>query len=755
MYISRVYIRNFRNFKEFDLYIPNGEPLTIIGGNNTGKTNLLKALRLVLDANMPPWEKQLETEDFSWSLGDSPWKKGEEIVITITLSSVKPGEESNEFIRAVTGLGAEKNETTFKADLSYVFAPEYKKKDSYSIYDYRYFLVAGKYHPSGYEYDEKGNRKDIPEIFDKHYKGICDVADFYKYFYVDSKRLEDIKNGKGEIKISKQISNGRIKRRVNTLYLDALRDVTKNFYEGYHSIVSQLIRNQIIDSEEESYEIYSELSEGFSKLRQNELVDKSSQSTTIEDGVTQKRKEPNGIVSKSKGVLDSIEVNLQDKKLNLLSGKANLKIGTPPLSDKNVSRYFNFLADVLNDGRDPGKENISIEELGLGYQNLAFISSIFALFELKKKINYPDSDEESRIFFNLLLIEEPEAHLDVQNQKHLHTQIENKTQAIQEASDSRAIAFTQVIQTSHSTHLTAKSKLENVMVLEKNKGNTIAINVDRAISENNADNYGHDRRIIRQYLDATKSAMLFARKVVLVEGPSEKFAIPTLLNLYLQEKEKTADELGIEVVEIGFKGYNSFYSLYGEDGKLQNKCLGITDGDWHVTEESPSGMFKLPGVTLQKTDSDKRNVRQIENIYTFEVDTFFIPNPEKPEQNNINWLKEILERFQREQKYYGEDTFKEKIAYIDSFLEHLKQEKLTNEKGEDYSIKSFFSKILYSGVTKPTISLYLASLIKAVCLGDEEERKGWDEERVADLKFIMPTHLYMGFDWLINDDDQG
>ena len=117
--------------------------------------------------------------------------------------------------------------------------------------------------------------------------------------------------------------------------------------------------------------------------------------------------------------------------------------------------------------------------VGLGYQNLAYISAIFALFELKKEIILGDSDERIKIVYNLLLMEEPEAHLDVQNQKYLHTQIENKTQKLMELNNSteeengdeskeqQFFAFTQVIQTSHSTHLASKSDLKNLVVLQK------------------------------------------------------------------------------------------------------------------------------------------------------------------------------------------------------------------------------------------------------------------------------------------------
>ena len=48
MYISKINIENFRNFKNNEVLFNSGVNV-IIGHNNAGKTNLLKALSLVLD----------------------------------------------------------------------------------------------------------------------------------------------------------------------------------------------------------------------------------------------------------------------------------------------------------------------------------------------------------------------------------------------------------------------------------------------------------------------------------------------------------------------------------------------------------------------------------------------------------------------------------------------------------------------------------------------------------------------------------
>lgn len=51
MYISQVYLKGFRNFKE--AIINCTEKNLIIGPNDIGKSNFIYALRILLDRNLP------------------------------------------------------------------------------------------------------------------------------------------------------------------------------------------------------------------------------------------------------------------------------------------------------------------------------------------------------------------------------------------------------------------------------------------------------------------------------------------------------------------------------------------------------------------------------------------------------------------------------------------------------------------------------------------------------------------------------
>lgn len=61
MYISKIQISNFRNFRQKEIEFNDGINV-IIGHNNAGKTNLIKALSLVIDTEK---SKRLEVDDFN------------------------------------------------------------------------------------------------------------------------------------------------------------------------------------------------------------------------------------------------------------------------------------------------------------------------------------------------------------------------------------------------------------------------------------------------------------------------------------------------------------------------------------------------------------------------------------------------------------------------------------------------------------------------------------------------------------------
>ncbi|WAX94234.1 AAA family ATPase [Aminobacter sp. NyZ550] len=69
MQLSRIIIRNFRNFKSLDVKL-SGD-VVIVGENRVGKSNLIHALRLIFDPTMPDSARELQLADF-WDGLDGP-----------------------------------------------------------------------------------------------------------------------------------------------------------------------------------------------------------------------------------------------------------------------------------------------------------------------------------------------------------------------------------------------------------------------------------------------------------------------------------------------------------------------------------------------------------------------------------------------------------------------------------------------------------------------------------------------------------
>jgi len=81
MYLKNLIIQNFRNFESID--IPLSSNLVLLGENRVGKSNLLFAMRLVIDQTLPDSARQLRISDF-WDGCDLSKKPQIEIHLDFT-----------------------------------------------------------------------------------------------------------------------------------------------------------------------------------------------------------------------------------------------------------------------------------------------------------------------------------------------------------------------------------------------------------------------------------------------------------------------------------------------------------------------------------------------------------------------------------------------------------------------------------------------------------------------------------------------
>lgn len=93
MKLSKMYVKNYRNF--VDNIININKETVVIGPNDVGKTNLLMAIRLVLDKSLSYLDLEPQEKDFN-IFADS-----DEIVITLEFSNIS--EETDSYIYASLG----------------------------------------------------------------------------------------------------------------------------------------------------------------------------------------------------------------------------------------------------------------------------------------------------------------------------------------------------------------------------------------------------------------------------------------------------------------------------------------------------------------------------------------------------------------------------------------------------------------------------------------------------------------------------
>jgi len=195
---------------------------------------------------------------------------------------------------------------------------------------------------------------------------------------------------------------------------------------------------------------------------------------------------------------------------------------------------------------DPDDEGYQgrIWELSLGGANLIYLS--LKLLEYEKV-------KTDRIA-NFLLIEEPEAHIHTHIQKTLFNNLkENKTQ---------------VIISTHSTHISSVSKISSVNILSRGERQALVFQPSNNLEPN---------RIVRveRYLDAVRSNLLFAKGVILVEGDAEQILIP---EMFKKVFGLSLDEIGISLVNIGSTGFENVASIFHPD-RIQKNCAILTDLD--------------------------------------------------------------------------------------------------------------------------------------------------------------------------------
>lgn len=221
LFISRVKIKNYRNFKDVDVRL--GHKQIIIGENNVGKTNFLKALQLILDPTLSDEDRMLEESDFNDTLVN-PMENREEIVIEVYIENYS----NNKTILTVFQDATVKNEKGKEVlKLTYRFFPYI---DDAGNIEYQYNIFKGNDETKKFgSYERKYlNLKVIKALRDVESEirnsRTSPIQRMLKDYAIDKKDLERI--------AEEYRKNGE-----EILNLDELVDLTNNINKRFGAIL--------------------------------------------------------------------------------------------------------------------------------------------------------------------------------------------------------------------------------------------------------------------------------------------------------------------------------------------------------------------------------------------------------------------------------------------------------------------------------------------------------------------------------------
>lgn len=366
MYISKVSLVNYRNF-ENAIFLFNKGINTIIGENASGKTNLFRAIRLILDDGLLSSAYKLNENDFNRNLKN--WK-GRWIIISLEFSEISNDEAIQSLF--IYGNGIVEGEVIQKATYNLFFRPkpEIRKRlselntgdkdalnsilDKITIEDYETFFT-GK---STANFNDKNAQRELMGDFDN------------VIFKFD---IDELKYGG---RIPHQLS---ISREVSFTFIKALRDVVSDFQDNRKNPLLTLLKNKSEDIKDDDFE---PISTQVNDL--NKSIEELHDIQMITNNISETIKEAVGATYSPSSL--SIKSNLPSEVEKLLQS-LKLFIGEPEEDYEGA-----------------------IHELSLGGANLIFLTL--------KLLEYKYRKEKDKVA-NFLLIEEPEAHIHTHIQRAL------------------------------------------------------------------------------------------------------------------------------------------------------------------------------------------------------------------------------------------------------------------------------------------------------------------------------------------------
>lgn len=528
--LSRITVKNFRMLRDVDIRLEDKITL-IVGRNNSGKTSFSEVIRKFFHGSSPSFDLQ----DFSTNCFD------------YFLKAHKENERghSEEKIRKIFPSIELRLHYTYDIDNPDIgdlsdFIIDINRECNEVIVVAKYQLTDGSigdfFEGIPASYIKKKNRR----LFFR------EISNRIGSFYTTKVFAEDPNDPSN---ISDEYS-GSLHKILETNFISAQRKIEDN---------SRKEKDELPKVVQELFKTYAHKDSGSANKRIANNIEKIVKSMQeMIDGNFRKN------LDKVLTELDIIDYH--DHKSNLLTTETILNTEAL-LSDHTVVRYDSGSGILL-----PESSN------GLGMRNFIFI--LLKIVKFYREFRLAANTKKAQIVF----IEEPESHLHPQLQQIFIKKIGEMIDHFERTDPANGGWPVQFVVTTHSPHIANESDFSAIRYFFRNQDaseSTLYHTIVKDLDEIQRLEPKEKRLLnndLKRYLTLTRCDLYFADIVILVEGITETFFIPAMIEKYMEGK-KPYESLGgqyITIIESGGSHSSMFFNLIDF---LNIRTLVISDLD--------------------------------------------------------------------------------------------------------------------------------------------------------------------------------